>query len=45
MLITAYRDHAQRRRADELGAADFLAEPVDFEQSKAQLCQLPSAAD
>jgi hypothetical protein len=31
--------------ADDLGAADFLTKPVDFEQLKAQLRQLPTAAD
>jgi CheY-like chemotaxis protein len=46
MLITAYGDDERRRRADELGAADFLAKPVDFDQLKAQLRQLlPTAAD
>jgi CheY-like chemotaxis protein len=45
MLITAYGDDERRRRADELGAADFLAKPVNFEQLKAQLRQLPTAAD
>jgi DNA-binding response OmpR family regulator len=28
----------------ELGAAEFLTKPVDFDQLKAQLRQLPSAA-
>ena len=45
MLITAYGDDERRRRANELGAADFLAKPVDFDQLKAQLRQLPTAAD
>jgi CheY-like chemotaxis protein len=45
MLITAYGDDERRRRAGELGAADFLAKPVDFDQLKAQLRQLPTAAD
>ena len=45
MMITAYGDDKRRRRADDLGAADFLTKPVDFEQLKAQLRQLPTAAD
>src|SRR5689334_9236788 len=45
MMITAYGDNERRRRADDLGAADFLTKPVDFEQLKAQLRQLPTAAD
>jgi len=45
MMITAYGDDERRRRADNLGAADFLTKPVDFEQLKAQLRQLPTAAD
>jgi DNA-binding response OmpR family regulator len=45
MMVTAYGDDERRRRADELGAIDFLAKPVDFDLLKAQLCQLPMAAD
>jgi CheY-like chemotaxis protein len=45
MMVTAYGDDERRRRADELGAADFLAKPVDFEALKAQLRQLPTAAN
>jgi CheY-like chemotaxis protein len=45
MMITAYGDDERRRRADDLGAADFLTKPVDFEQLKAQLRQLPTAAN
>jgi FixJ family two-component response regulator len=37
MLITASGNDQWGRRADELGAADFLAEPVDFELLNAQL--------
>ena len=44
MMVTAYGDDERRRRADELGAADFLAKPVDFDELKAQLRQLPIAA-
>jgi CheY-like chemotaxis protein len=43
MMVTAYGDDERRRRADELGAFDFLTKPVDFDQLKAQLRQLPSA--
>jgi two-component system, response regulator, stage 0 sporulation protein F len=44
MMVTAYGDEERRRRAEELGAAEFLAKPVDFERLKEQLRQLPSAA-
>jgi CheY-like chemotaxis protein len=40
MMVTAYGDDERRRRASDLGAAEFLAKPVDFEQLKAQLQQL-----
>jgi CheY-like chemotaxis protein len=45
MMITAYGDDERRRRAAEFGAAEFLTKPVDFEHLKAQLRQLPSAAN
>ena len=45
MMVTAYGDNERRRRAGELGAADFLTKPVDFDRLKAQLRQLPTAAD
>ena len=45
MMVTAYGDDERRRRASELGAAEFLTKPVDFDALKAQLRQLPSAAD
>jgi two-component system, response regulator, stage 0 sporulation protein F len=45
MMITAYGDDEHRRRAADSGAADFLTKPVDFDQLKAQLRQLPAAAD
>jgi two-component system, response regulator, stage 0 sporulation protein F len=44
MMITAYGDDERRARADELGAAEFLTKPVDFDRLKAQLRELPSAA-
>jgi CheY-like chemotaxis protein len=45
MMVTAYGDDERRRRADELGAAEFLTKPVNFEHLKAQLRQLSAAAD
>ena len=45
MMVTAYGDDERRRRASELGAFEFLTKPVDFDQLKAQLRQLPTAAD
>jgi CheY-like chemotaxis protein len=45
MMVTAYGDDERRRRAGELGAADFLTKPVDFALLKAQLRQLPTAAN
>ena len=44
MMVTAYGDDERRRRASELGASEFLTKPVDFDQLKAQLRQLPTAA-
>jgi CheY-like chemotaxis protein len=45
MMVTAYGDDERRRRASDLGATEFLTKPVDFDRLKAQLRQLPSAAD
>jgi CheY-like chemotaxis protein len=45
MMVTAYGDEERRRRAAEYGAAEFITKPVDFDQLKAQLRQLPAAAD
>jgi CheY-like chemotaxis protein len=45
MMVTAYGDDERRRRARELGAFEFIAKPVDFDQLKAQLRQLPAAAN
>ena len=45
MMVTAYGDDERRRKACELGAAEFLSKPVDFDQLKAQLRQLSAAAD
>lgn len=45
MMVTAYRDDERRRRARELGAFEFITKPVDFEQLKERLRQLPIATD
>jgi len=45
MMVTAYGDDERRRRAYELGAFEFITKPVDFDQLKKQLRQLPAAAD
>jgi CheY-like chemotaxis protein len=45
MMVTAYGDDERRRRAAEQGAAEFITKPVDFDQLKARLRQLPAAAD
>jgi CheY-like chemotaxis protein len=44
MMVTAYGDDERRRRARELGASEFITKPVDFDQLKAQLRQLPKKA-
>ena len=41
MMVTAYGDDERRRRAAHYGAAEFITKPVDFDQLKAQLRQLP----
>jgi CheY-like chemotaxis protein len=45
MMVTAYGDDDRRRRARELGAFEFIPKPVDFDHLKAQLRQLPAAAN
>jgi len=45
MMVTAYGDDERWRRAGELGAAEFLTRPVDFDLLKEQLRQLSTAAD
>ncbi len=45
MMVTAYGDDERRRRASELGAAEFLSKPVDFDLLKKQLRQLSTATD
>jgi CheY-like chemotaxis protein len=44
MMVTAYGDDERRRRAQELGAFEFITKPVDFDHLKEQLLQLPSAS-
>ena len=44
MMVTAYGDDERRRRAEELGAVEFITKPVDFDLLKAQLRELPNAA-
>ena len=41
MMVTAYGDDERRRRATQYGAAEFITKPVDFDDLKAQLRQLP----
>ena len=45
MMVTAYGDDERRRRANELGAFEFITKPVDFDQLRAQLRNLSTAAD
>jgi CheY-like chemotaxis protein len=45
MMVTAYGDDERRRRATELGAAEFLTKPVDFDLLRVRLAQLPNAAE
>jgi len=42
MMVTAYGDNERRRRAEELGAIEFITKPVDFDLLKAKLRQFPS---
>ncbi len=44
-MVSAYGDDERKRHADELGAAELLTRPVDFDALKAQLRQLPTAAE
>jgi CheY-like chemotaxis protein len=45
MMVSAYGDDERKRRARELGAFEFITKPVDFDQLKEQLRQLPAATD
>jgi DNA-binding NtrC family response regulator len=40
IMVTAYGDDERRRKASELGAAEFVTKPVDFDNLKRQLQQL-----
>jgi CheY-like chemotaxis protein len=40
VMVTAYGDDGRRQTAAELGAAAFLAKPVDFDQLKQHLAEL-----
>ena len=44
MMVTACGDDERRRMAQEHGAAEFLAKPVDFDLLKAELWQLSNTA-
>jgi CheY-like chemotaxis protein len=44
IIVTAYGDDERRRKAIELGAADFVTKPVDFDLLKQQLQQLPTSS-
>ena len=44
MMVAAYGDDERRHLAEELGAAEFITKPVDFDLLKAQLRQLPNVA-
>jgi CheY-like chemotaxis protein len=41
MMVTAYGDDERRRRAQELGAFEFITKPVDFDFLKQQIGRLP----
>ena len=45
MMVTAYGDDDRQRRAKELGAAEFMTKPIDFDLLRVRLRQLPNAAD
>ena len=45
MMVTAYGDDERRRRGKELGAAEFLSKPIDFDRLRVRLRQLPNAVD
>jgi CheY-like chemotaxis protein len=45
MMVTAYGDDERRRRAEKLGAIEFLTKPIDFDRLRVRLRQLPNVAD
>ncbi len=40
IMITAYGDQERRSRAFEIGATDFLAKPIDFDELKSKIAAL-----
>ena len=44
MMVTAYGDDERRRMAEEYGAAEFIAKPVDFDLLKAELRDFSNSA-
>jgi two-component system, response regulator, stage 0 sporulation protein F len=44
LIVTAYADDGRRQRAAELGAAAFLAKPIDFAELKRRLAELVRGA-
>jgi len=44
MIVTAYGDDERRRRAEQLGASEFLTKPVNFDHLKSQLRDLSAGA-
>jgi CheY-like chemotaxis protein len=44
MMVTAYGDDERRRQAEEAGACQFLAKPVDFDLLKRELRRLSGAS-
>ena len=44
MMVTAYGDDERRRRANDLGAFEFVTKPVDFDHLKVQLRLLSDAS-
>ena len=44
MMVTAYGDDDRRRHANDLGAAQSIAKPVDLDLLKPRLRKLPNAA-
>jgi CheY-like chemotaxis protein len=45
LMVTAYGDDDRRHRARALGACELIAKPVNFDDLKAQLRQLPGTTD
>jgi DNA-binding response OmpR family regulator len=45
MMVTAYGDDERCRCASDLGTLRFITKPVDFDQLKERLRQLPTTAD